>query len=114
MHFWRKLSANNEDVAPLKEKLQKLIEDEQFCVQLSNNCIPNCDETELNYKMLLRKTLRSAPGKMYNWRERQSLNDDQRLAAGEEAAIGLVNLPLDNETIAGKEQSEDEYFEQTI
>lgn len=58
-----KLSANNEDVAPFKEKLQKLIEDEQLSAQQ----LYNCDETGLNYKMLPRKTLaskeeRSAPG----------------------------------------------------
>ncbi|KAK9680708.1 hypothetical protein QE152_g38875 [Popillia japonica] len=36
-------AGNNEDVAPFKEKLQKLIEDEQLSVQQ----LYNCDETEL-------------------------------------------------------------------
>ncbi|KAK9731039.1 Transposase IS4 [Popillia japonica] len=48
---------------------------------------------------------------MYNWRDRQPLNDDELLAAAEEAAIELINQPLDNETITDEEQSEDEYFE---
>ncbi|KAG5898121.1 hypothetical protein JTB14_006333 [Gonioctena quinquepunctata] len=50
---------------------------------------------------------------MNNWRLRQPLNDDELLAAAEEAVVELANLPVDNEMITDEEQSdeEDEYSE---
>lgn len=58
-----KLSANSEAVIQFREKIKKIVEEEN----LSLDQLYNCDETGLNYKMLPSKTLaskeeKSAPG----------------------------------------------------
>ncbi|KAJ8968122.1 hypothetical protein NQ317_002985 [Molorchus minor] len=46
-----------------------------------------------------------------NWKFREPLNDKELLAAAEQAAIELENIPLDNNVIIDEEESEDEIGE---